>query len=154
MASHNLELDLLMLATMMGSSRYSAIAALALSLLVSQSCSFVPNVRQVSKRSAFGAPLVARHTVSRPVSEAEELEAESIVNMNFLTPEGTGLSSPISRIVKLSKRGQGFYRANGSDRVVDVMDGITSGKEDVALVYDEDTKQLLGIFTESDYIKV
>jgi hypothetical protein len=33
------------------------------------------------------------------------------------------------------------------------MDGITSGKEDVALVFDEDAKQLLGIFTESDYIK-
>ena len=142
-----------MLVTMMGSSRYSVAAALVLSLLA-QSSSFVPHVRQVSKRSAFGAPLVARHIVSRPVSEAEELEAESIVNMNFLTPEGTGLSSPISRIVKLSKRGKGFYRANGSDRVVDVMDGITSGKEDVALVFDEDTKQLLGIFTESDYIKV
>ena len=71
----------------------------------------------------------------------------------LLTPEGTGFSSPISRIVKLSRRGDGCFRASASDRVVDVMDGITSGKEDVALVFD-DEKKLLGIFTESDYIKV
>jgi Na+/H+ antiporter NhaD/arsenite permease-like protein/CBS domain-containing protein len=99
------------------------------------------------KSASFEPSRIIRH-----VSAAEELEAESIMNMEFLTPEGTGLSSPISRIVKLSKRDNGYYRANGSDPIVDVMDGITRDiKHDVALVYDGN--ELLGIFTESDYIK-
>lgn len=130
-----------------------AVVALVLSVLVPQSSSFVPNAaRHVSGRSV---PM-ARHTVSRQVSGAEELEAESMMNMNnYLTPEGTGFSSSMSRIAKLSKRGEGCYRANGSDRVVDVMDAITQDvNQDVALVYDEETKKLLGIFTESDYIRV
>jgi len=145
----------MLLTTMMRTPRYSAAAALIVSLLLSHSSGFAPNVRHVSRKSTFGAaPSVARHSVARHVSKAEELEAESIINMNFLTPEGTGLSSPISRIVRLSKRGKGFYRAGGADRVVDIMEGITAGVEDVALAYDEETKKLLGIFTESDYIKV
>ena len=136
----------------MASSRYSVATALVFSCLVSQSSSFAPVARHLSNRKSASfqhpSPRVIRH-----VSGAEELEAESIMNMEFLTPEGTGLSSPISRIVKLSKRDNGYYRANGSDRVVDVMDGITRDvKHDVALVYDGD--KLVGIFTESDYIKV
>jgi hypothetical protein len=75
---------------------------------------------------------------------------ESIV----LTPEGTGFSSPISRIVKLAKRGDGCCRSNGSDRVIDVMEAITKGVQDSALVFDEETQKLLGIFTERDYIRV
>ncbi len=34
------------------------------------------------------------------------------------------------------------------------MGGITSGAEDVALIYDGTTNDLKGIFTESDYIDV
>lgn len=133
---------------MMRTTRSSTVAALVVSLLISQCCSFVPNARHT--RSNLGSE---RHTVSA-LDDAEEVE--SIMNMNnFLTPEGTGFSSPISRIVKLSKRGDGCYRANGSDRVVDVMEAITqNADEDVALVYDEETKKLLGIFTERDYIQV
>ena len=36
--------------------------------------------------------------------------------------------------------------------MIDVMAGITNGQEDVALVYDN--AELLGIFTEFDYISV
>lgn len=135
----------------MASFRYGVATALVSLCLVSQSSSFAPVARHLSpgKSASFhSSPRVIRH-----VSGAEELEAESIMNMEFLTPEGTGLSSPISRIVTLSKRDNGYYRANGSDRVVDVMDGITRDvQHDVALVYDGD--KLVGIFTESDYIKV
>ncbi len=138
------------LMAMMASSRYSVATALFLTFLASQSSSFAPVARHVfyTKSASFEPSRIIRH-----VSAAEELEAESIMNMEFLTPEGTGLSSPISRIVKLSKRDNGYYRANGSDPIVDVMDGITRDiKHDVALVYDGN--ELLGIFTESDYIKV
>jgi hypothetical protein len=34
------------------------------------------------------------------------------------------------------------------------MEAITKGVQDSALVFDEDTQKLLGIFTESDYIRV
>lgn len=72
-----------------------------------------------------------------------------------LTPEGYGFSSPASRILKKARRGRGYYRASATDRVVDVIAAITApgGILDVSLVYGEDDK-LLGLFTETDYIKV
>jgi hypothetical protein len=70
-----------------------------------------------------------------------------------ITPEGYGFSSSIQRVLKESGRDGGFYKASSSDLVTDVMDGITGGSVDVALVFDDSSK-LLGIFTESDYIKV
>lgn len=70
-----------------------------------------------------------------------------------ITPEGYGFSSSINRVLKEAGRNNGYYKASGSDLVTDVMDGITSGDVDVALVFDDESK-LLGIFTESDYIKV
>jgi hypothetical protein len=69
-----------------------------------------------------------------------------------ITPEGYGFSTPTKRILKEAKRGLGYHRANGSDEVIDVMEAITLGVEDVALVFEED--KLLGIFTEADYVKV
>ena len=69
-----------------------------------------------------------------------------------LTPEGYGFSSSAERILENSKRGKGFYAAKASERVIDVMGGITEGEEDVALVYEG--TELLGIFTETDYIDV
>ena len=70
-----------------------------------------------------------------------------------ITPEGYGFSSSIDRVLKEAGRNNGYYKASGSDLVTDVMDGITSGNVDVALVFDDSSK-LLGIFTETDYIKV
>ena len=75
-----------------------------------------------------------------------------------LTPEGYGFSSPIERIFKLANRQNGYYKAKGTDSVVDVMEGISNmgDKMDVALVFDqnEGKENLLGIFTEGDYIRV
>lgn len=72
----------------------------------------------------------------------------------MITPEGFGFSSSAERILKVAGRSSGFYRAKASDIVTDVMDGITDGELDVALVFEDDSDELLGIFTETDYIKV
>ncbi|KAL3941516.1 MAG: hypothetical protein SGBAC_004134 [Bacillariaceae sp.] len=69
-----------------------------------------------------------------------------------ITPEGYGFSSSIGRILKEADRGGGYYKAASTDIVADVMEGITDGHADAALVFDEESK-LLGIFTESDYIR-
>jgi Na+/H+ antiporter NhaD/arsenite permease-like protein/CBS domain-containing protein len=75
-----------------------------------------------------------------------------LTDESSITPEGYGFSTPTKRILKEAKRGVGYHRANGSDEVIDVMEAITLGVEDVALVFEED--KLLGIFTEADYVKV
>lgn len=72
----------------------------------------------------------------------------------IITPEGYGFASGVDRILKKSGRSNGFYRAQASDLVVDVMEGITTGNLDVALVFEDASENLLGIFTETDYIKV
>lgn len=72
----------------------------------------------------------------------------------IITPEGFGFSSSVDRILKSSGRNGGYYRARASDIVTDVMEGITNGGADVALVFDDETDKLSGIFTETDYIKV
>ena len=70
-----------------------------------------------------------------------------------LTPEGYGFSATAERVIEQAKRGNnGYYKATGNDKVIDVMGGITSGPEDVALVYSG--SELLGMFTDSDYIAV
>lgn len=85
-----------------------------------------------------------------------KINAGNVVDMGdqcLLTPEGYGFSSTAERIINEANRGEagGYVAVNGEDRVIDVMAGITSGDEDVAIVYG-DNKELLGIFTESDYI--
>ena len=72
----------------------------------------------------------------------------------IITPEGFGFSAPAGRILKQAGRRGGFYKASGKELVIDVMEAITSGEgSDVALVYDDNDK-ILGLFTESDYIRV
>ena len=72
---------------------------------------------------------------------------------NVITPEGFGFSSPVNRILDVASRSGGYYSAKTSNIVTDVMDEITGGSADVALVFEEDGK-LAGIFTETDYIEV
>jgi hypothetical protein len=85
-----------------------------------------------------------------------ELDPDDVLPLaktSMITPEGYGFSSPASRILEAAGRNGGYYKAKASDTVTDVMDGITDGKVDAALVFD-DNERLLGIFTETDYIKV
>ena len=97
----------------------------------------------------------ARHFSARSVSQPSSSACKaSIADQCLLTPEGYGFSSTAERIIEQAKRGEagGYVRVEADDRVIDVMAGITSGDEDVALVYEN--AKLLGIFTESDYINV
>jgi hypothetical protein len=86
---------------------------------------------------------------------AETGEQEVFATSSLLTPEGYGFSSSVERILKKSKRNGGYYKAQGSDRVIDVMAGIANQDgADIALVFGDGDGDLLGIFTETDYIKV
>jgi Na+/H+ antiporter NhaD/arsenite permease-like protein/CBS domain-containing protein len=71
----------------------------------------------------------------------------------LFTPEGFGFSTPAIRVLKQAKRGKGYYKADASESVIDVMEAISSGDNDVALVF-RDNDVLLGLFTESDFIRV
>jgi hypothetical protein len=97
-----------------------------------------------------------KNTRLRAVLEYD-FDAEEMIPLGgecILTPEGFGFSSSTSRIIQVANRQNGFYRAMASDIVTDVMEGITEGQVDVALVFDDSSGKLLGIFTETDYIKV
>ena len=74
----------------------------------------------------------------------------------IITPEGYGFTASAQRVLETADRNGGFHKALGGDPVIDVMQEITKGgKQDVALVYDDnDNEKLLGLFTETDYIKV
>ena len=85
--------------------------------------------------------------------EIDPEEVFSLGQSNIITPEGFGFSSPVNRILDVASRSGGYYSAKTSNLVTDVMDEITSGNADVALVFEDDGK-LAGIFTETDYIEV
>eukprot|EP00536_Pseudo-nitzschia_multiseries_P002004 jgi/Psemu1/182566/e_gw1.26.154.1 len=73
---------------------------------------------------------------------------------NSITPEGFGFSSPVFRVLNIADRNGGYYSAKASNIVTDVMDEITNGKADVALVFEDgEGGKLKGIFTETDYIE-
>jgi len=72
---------------------------------------------------------------------------------NLITPEGFGFSSTMGRVLDIANRSDGYYSAMASDIVTDVMEEITNGQADVALVFQDDNTKFEGIFTESDYIE-
>ena len=114
-----------------------------------------PSSASSSPRSQRRAPL-SSSTASTELGVGAELDPEDVLPLaqtTIITPEGYGFSSPASRILEAAGRNGGYYKASATDIVTDVMDGITSGKVDAALVFD-DSDRLLGIFTETDYIKV
>jgi hypothetical protein len=121
------------------------------------------NVEAFSTRSSFTPSKLNTVVTSTPPSFARpssrlaavsEFEFEGLADECNITPEGYGFSSSVERVMKVADRSNGYYRATSMESVTDVMDGITSGNVDVALVFEETTNKLLGIFTESDYIKV
>lgn len=86
----------------------------------------------------------------------KEVDPEEILPLgqNNITPFGFGFSSPLFRVLNVADRNGGYYKATASNIVTDVMDGITNGKADVALVFEDgENGELLGIFTETDYIE-
>ena len=117
------------------------------------------------------APSLIRHASSFPATEfvgsktmrrAASKGIGSPVGQPSITPEGYGFSTSLRRI--LEDTGSGYYKGYGSDRVIDIIQGITSTRKkddeadkanpDVALVFDDETEALIGIFTERDYVKL
>lgn len=72
----------------------------------------------------------------------------------MITPEGYGFSAPASRILREAWRGKGYVAAKATDSVAAVIEAITAKEEDVALVFDDNNDSIIGLFTESDYIRV
>lgn len=97
-----------------------------------------------------------------PLGDGDEPLVDA--NPTFITPEGYGFTTPMSRILRQSGRGIGYYKAKASDSVIEVMQALTTGDSedgssrpvyDVALVCsDDDENKVVGLFTETDYIKV
>jgi len=128
--------------------RFSHVALLA--NLIQSSSAFAP-VRFVPH-----TPVQHQHVGSFRSSQEScvKLNESNFSDQCPLTPEGYGFSSTAERIIEVSSKGDttGYVAVKADTRVIDVMAEITEGDEDVALVYDG--SELLGIFTESDYIDV
>lgn len=105
---------------------------------------------------AFQSPLAVAYPQARRTLQRQATSADAAIFENdecFITPDGFGFSTPASRILSTAQCKPGYTKVSSSDRVVDVMDQITTSDEgDVALVYDDDAT-LVGLFTESDYIR-
>lgn len=104
-------------------------------------------------RSPNPSTMGKQHNVLR-LSETEGTNL--ILNpSSMLTPDGFGFSAPMTRVLQESNRQPGYIKMKASAAVLDVMEAITNSqaKYDVALVFDDVTDNLLGIFTESDYIR-
>ena len=133
--------------------RFLAAATTALVLTPVQSfapSSFIASPHQSNTKNAIVSTFKSSQSSS---ASNTALSSVGISGECLLTPEGYGFSATAERILTNAKRGNnGFYKASGSDKVIDVMGGITNGSEDVALIYEKG--ELLGIFTETDYINV
>ena len=135
----------------------SAAAALATTTPVVHSFAPSPSLKTTSLKQYGARTSSFTSSLSSTSSDTlgEDLVAlSSNPQSSNLTPEGYGFSSPIGRILK-SRGGLGYYKAQATDSVVDVMEGLNTDatKGDVALVYDTNDK-LLGIFTDADYIRL
>jgi hypothetical protein len=133
-------------------------AAVLSALFLERATSFTPSSFLSSPYSSVNRNVVvgssSSHQSSSPRCKASNLfSSVGISGQCLLTPEGFGFSSSAERVLSQAKRGNnGFYKASSNDKVIDVMGGMTNGPEDVALVYE--AGQLVGIFTETDYLDV
>jgi len=118
-----------------------------------------PGTRAKSTARGHGRISVAeeRAALSKLLMAGNDISPEDILPLrpeNVITPEGYGFSSPVVRILDVASRSGGYYSAKASNIVTDVMDEITNGKADAALVFqDGENGKLEGIFTETDYIE-
>eukprot|EP00579_Thalassiosira_antarctica_P008922 CAMPEP_0201883082 /NCGR_PEP_ID=MMETSP0902-20130614/15134_1 /ASSEMBLY_ACC=CAM_ASM_000551 /TAXON_ID=420261 /ORGANISM="Thalassiosira antarctica, Strain CCMP982" /LENGTH=737 /DNA_ID=CAMNT_0048411793 /DNA_START=12 /DNA_END=2225 /DNA_ORIENTATION=+ len=130
----------------------SAVALAATNANVALGFAPVPSIKKINQ---YATSYSSRTSAFMSSADTTDLAALTPKDPSLnITPEGFGFSSPINRILK-SREGMGYYKASGSDSVIDVMDGINSGsdKTDVALVFDSEDV-LLGIFTDADYIRL
>ena len=130
------------------------------SLLLTPATSFAPSSFLSSQYSSnhnvigtSSSPLSIERTEMTTATTTSLSSSVGLSGECVLTPEGYGFSSSAERVITQAKRGNnGYYKAQGNQKVIDVMGGITSGAEDVSLVYEGN--ELLGIFTETDYLEV
>jgi hypothetical protein len=115
---------------------------------------FISDVEALSSINKFSSTSFRRSAFSGTSLNVGATTVEVFPLERSITPEGYGFSSSIERVLKAADRDGGYYKASASDIVAEVMDGITDGNVDVALVFDDDSSKLVGIFTETDYIKV
>jgi len=123
--------------------------------LPQQSHAFILPTTSSSQSSTFlhGAAAPKHPRPQRfTASSSSRLHVALLGQESLITPEGYGFSTPASRILAESQRGEGYYRASATESVLDVMAQISNGKQDVALVFDDKSDKLLGLFTETDYI--
>mmetsp|Transcript_47424 Transcript_47424/g.143564 ORF Transcript_47424/g.143564 Transcript_47424/m.143564 type:complete len:197 (+) Transcript_47424:204-794(+) len=104
--------------------------------------------------SAAAAGAASKHRCDASKLSAGGGDDEFFGSECILTPEGFGFASSGARVLESAGRGNGYHRAKGSDTILDVMEGISGGSADAALVFDDDTDDLIGLFTETDYIRV
>jgi Na+/H+ antiporter NhaD/arsenite permease-like protein/CBS domain-containing protein len=123
---------------------------------------FTPNAMVTRVATSRSPTFVTNHdTIQTKLYSAGTSTSSSsggiiVETMTMITPEGYGFSSPMGRVLTESNRKPGYHKAKASDTVIDVMQAITSSRDgyDVALVFDNDNDdKLLGLFTESDYIR-
>jgi Na+/H+ antiporter NhaD/arsenite permease-like protein len=99
-------------------------------------------------------------TTKRHVTAStEDFNPQGLVPLKketMITPEGYGFTAPAKRILSAANRkGSGYYRASSTENIMSVINAITTGDDfDAALVFDTETDKIVGLFTESDYIKV
>ena len=72
--------------------------------------------------------ILKSHATSLSSRTSAFMSSVSVADSCALTPEGFGFSSPIGRVSK-SRGGLGYYKALGSDSVIDVMAGINAGED-------------------------
>ncbi|CAB9522574.1 Sodium/proton antiporter 1 [Seminavis robusta] len=88
----------------------------------------------------------------------EEFNPQGLVPLKketMITPEGYGFTAPAKRILS-QKSGPGYYRASSTEDIMSVIQVISDGEQgcsDVALVFDDETGKIVGLFTEADFIK-
>ena len=110
-----------------------------------------PSIRTL--KNQYGTSYAARRSTFMSSAAGGDATAD-LAAFSKITPEGYGFSSTVGRIFQ-SRGGLGYYKARGGDSVIDVMDGVhAEGPLDVALVFDDSSDELLGIFTDADYIRL
>jgi hypothetical protein len=136
--------------------------ALVAALSVEATLAFTnPQTSAVSVlRSSHFVPSNGRLTARRHATvSTEDFNPQGLVPLKketMITPEGYGFTAPAKRILsEANRKGSGYYRASSTENIMSVINAITNGDDfDAALVFDEETKKIVGLFTESDYIKV
>lgn len=140
------------------SMKYSATFLAALPFLAAPSALAFSTPQTATKSTTTFSPrqTTSRLQVGEAVTEFDPQGLVSLKQAQMLTPEGYGFTAAAKRIVaEAGRRGNGYYRASSTQNIFEVIQAITDGEYDAALVFDEENNnKIVGLFTESDFIRV